>query len=147
MYTFQITLISLLISNQCTSNGVSSFGGSINFESNNGSEKGGGIQLGYGAFNTSHFNITNSTGLINNKFSLFTSASLYNSDGYKYHSFGKGYSGFVSAQYFIDDKNIIKFSGFTGRALNGMAWYAVAESDISNNPRTNYNPKGETDNF
>lgn len=130
-----------------SSSGVSSFGGSINFQSNDGSQPGGTVQLGYGAFNTSHFNISNSTGLIDKKFSLFTSVSLYNSDGYKYHAFGEGYSGFVSGQYIINTKNTIKFTGFLGRSLTGQSWLAVYESDINKDPRTNDDPKGETDNF
>lgn len=129
-----------------STNGVSSFGGSINFESQSGLEKGGEVQLGYGSFNTSHFNISNSTGLINNKFALFTSLSGYNSDGYKYHSDGQGYSAFISGGYY-GKSNTIKFTAFTGRALNGMAWLAVSEDDINKDPRTNYNNSLEKDNF
>ncbi len=128
-----------------SANGTSSYGGSINFESNNGINKETTIQTGYGSFNTQRMNVTHSTGL-NNKFAMFSSLSVYQSDGYKYNSGGNGYSAFVSGGYY-GGKNVIKFTGFTGRSLNQMAWFAVSEDDIKKDPRTNYNPKGENDDF
>lgn len=128
-----------------SSNGTAAYGGSINFESKNGIQKEMTAQLGYGSFNTKRANVTYGSGL-HNKFAVFAGASAYESDGYKYNAFGQGYSGFLSVGYY-NTKDIIKFTGFTGRALNGMAWLPVSEIDILNDPRTNYNPKGEEDDF
>ena len=128
-----------------SANGTSSYGGSINFESNGGLDKETSAQIGYGSFNTQRMNISHSTGL-NNKFAMFSNLSIYQSDGYKYNSGGSGYSAFVSGGYY-GEKDIIKFTGFTGRSINQMAWLAVSESDINTDPRINYNPKGENDDF
>lgn len=128
-----------------SANGTSSYGGSINFESNTGIDKETSAQIGYGSFNTQRMNVSHSTGL-NNKFAMFSNLSIYQSDGYKYNSSGSGYSGFISGGYY-GEKNIIKFTGFTGQSINQMAWFVVSESDIDKDPRTNYNPKGENDDF
>lgn len=129
-----------------SSNGTASYGGSINFESQNGLQKQSMAQIGYGSFNTQRANATYSSGLSKRKLALFTNLSGYKSDGYKYNSGGSGYSGFLSGGYY-GDKNVIKLTGFSGRSLNQMAWFAVSESDIKLDPRTNYNAKGEDDDF
>lgn len=128
-----------------SANGTSSYGGSINFEGNSGINKETSAQIGYGSFNTQRMNVSHSTG-INNKFAMFSNLSIYQSDGYKYNSGGSGYSAFVSGGYY-GEKNVIKFTGFTGRSMNQMAWFAVSEEDINKDPRINYNPKGENDDF
>lgn len=128
-----------------SANGTSSYGGSINFEGNNGIDKETAIQIGYGSFNTQRMNISHSTGL-NKKFAMFSNLSIYQSDGYKYNSSGSGYSSFISGGYY-GEKDVIKFTGFTGKSINQMAWMAVSESDINKDPRINYNPNGENDNF
>lgn len=128
-----------------SANGTSSYGGSINFEGKTGIEKETSAQVGYGSFNTQRANVTFGSG-INKKLAFYTGVSAYQSDGYKYNSGGKGYSAFVSGGYY-GNKNVIKFTGFTGRSLNKMAWFAVSESDINKDPRTNYNPSGENDDF
>ena len=129
-----------------SSNGTSSYGGSINFESKNGLEKGGDLNISDGSFNTKSINTSYSTGLLNDKLSMFGNVSYYDSDGYKYHSGGSGYSAFVSGCYY-GLNNVIKLTAFTGKSLNDMAWYAVSEDDIKKDPKTNYNLEGEKDNF
>lgn len=129
-----------------SSNGTASYGGSINFESKTGLDRGLSAEYGYGSFNTNHVNATYSSGLNKHNLALFTSVSGYKSDGYKYNSSGQGYSAFVSGGYY-GGKNVIKFTGFTGGSMNQMAWFAVSESDIKLDPRTNYNPAGENDDF
>lgn len=128
-----------------SANGTSSYGGSINFEGNSGIDKETSAQIGYGSFNTQRMNVSHSTG-INNKFAMFSNLSVYQSDGYKYNSGGSGYSAFVSGGYY-GEKNVVKFTGFSGRSMNQMAWFAVSEDDINKDPRINYNPKGENDDF
>lgn len=128
-----------------STNGVSSFAGSINFNTPSGVDKGGDVKLTVGSFNTSKLTGSYSTGLIN-KFSLYTNVSTYRTDGYRQRSGGDGGSIFVSGGYF-GEKNKVKFTAFSGHSGNEMAWLAVAESDIKANPKTNYNVNDATDSF
>lgn len=129
-----------------STNGVSSFAGSINFSSPNGFEKGGNIRYTIGSFNSVKLSSTYSTGLSPKKLALYTNASIYQTDGYKYGSGGNGKSLFLSGGYF-GDKNKLKFTGFAGNSKNGMAWQPVSESEVNNNPRTNYNENDAWDDF
>lgn len=129
-----------------SANGTASYGGSINFDSKTGIDKETIAQVGYGSFNTQRANVSYGSGINKKGFALYTGLSAYKSDGYKYNSGGSGYSAFVSGGHY-GSKDVIKFTGFTGRSLNKMAWMAVSESDIKLDPRTNYNPSGENDDF
>lgn len=130
-----------------SSNGVASYAGSINFESPTGLNQSSSVELGYGSFNTRRINGNVSTGLIDGtKNAMYMNFSSYQTDGYKYNSGGMGHSFFVSGGHY-GDKHVIKFTGFTGRAFNQMAWFAVSEDDIENDPRTNYNTPREDDDF
>lgn len=128
-----------------SSYGTASYGGSINFESKNGIDKEFTSQIGYGSFNTKRTNISYGSGLRNN-ISFYGGISLYNTDGYKYNSFGMGYSSFMNIGYY-GSKNILKITGFNGKSLNGMSWLPVSECDIKKDPKINYNRKGEDDDF
>jgi iron complex outermembrane receptor protein len=129
-----------------SSNGTASYGGSINFESKTGVEKEVSAQLGYGSFNTQRANVSFGSGIMDNKTAIYTGISAYQTDGYKYHSGGGGYSIFVSGGHY-GKKNTIKFTGFTGNSVNKMAWFAVSEDSIKKDPRINNNPDGEDDDF
>lgn len=129
-----------------STNGVSSYAGSINFESPTGIDTINEIQLGYGSFNTKRFSITNNTGLNKKKFALYSNFSILETDGYKYNSGTFGYSAFLSGGYY-GNRDIIKVTGFSGRSFNQMAWFAVSETDIKKDPRINYNTKRENDDF
>jgi len=129
-----------------SSNGVSSYGGSINFESPNGFEESAEIEFGYGSFNSKRFNANISTGLDTNKMAFYTNFSTYDTEGYKYNSGSKGYSFFFGGGHY-GDRDIIKLTAFSGRSFNQMAWAAVSEDDIAIDPRTNYNTPVEDDDF
>lgn len=129
-----------------STNGVSSFAGSINFTSPSGFEKGGNIRYTIGSFNSVKLSSTYSTGLSSKKLALYTNASIYETGGYRYDSGGKGTSLFLSGGYF-GDKNKLKFTGFAGSSRNEMAWQPVSETDVNLNPRTNYNANDATDDF
>lgn len=129
-----------------STNGVSSYAGSINFESPTGIDTIKEIQLGYGSFNTKRFSITNSTGKSDKGFALYSNFSTLETDGYKYNSGSFGYSAFLSGGYY-GSKDIVKVTAFSGRSFNQMAWFAVSETDIKNDPRTNYNTPREKDDF
>ena len=128
-----------------STNGVSSYAGSINFQSQNGFNKEADLSLGLGSYDTKRLNFTGGTGLVN-KFAFFSSISLFSSDGYKYNSGGNGSSVFISGGYY-GDKHILKFLAFSGTSQNGQAWQAVSESDIKKDPRTNYDQQDAHDNF
>lgn len=129
-----------------STNGVSSFAGSINFTSPNGFNKSGNVRYTIGAFNSLKLSSTYSTGLSDKKLALYTNASVYQTGGYRYGSDGKGKSLFLSGGYF-GTNNKLKFTGFIGNSQNGMAWQPVSETDINNNPRTNYNKDDAWDDF
>lgn len=129
-----------------SANGTASYGGSINFEGKSGVDKETSAQLGYGSFNTQRVNIGYGSGIGKRKMAFYAGISGYQTNGYKYNSGGKGHSGFLSIGYY-GEKNVIKFTGFTGRSLNQMAWFGVLDSTINKDPRTNDNPSGENDDF
>lgn len=129
-----------------SSNGVASYAGSINFTSPNGWERDGKVELNYGAYNTKRVSTMYSSGLSDKNLSLYASASAFTSDGYRYESGSKGFSAFLSGGYF-GEKDIFKFTTFIGNSKGEMAWLAVSEEDIENDPRTNYNVGDDNDNF
>lgn len=130
-----------------STNGTASFGGSVNYESNFGLEKQTEFELGYGSWNTSMGNFKYGSGLSKNgKWSGYFNLSGFNTDGYRYHSGGKGYLGFVGVQY-LGDTETVKLTAFSGGSNNQMTWYGVSEEDIENDPRTNYNSPDADDNF
>lgn len=130
-----------------SSNGVSSFAGSVNFLSKTGVKASNQIEFDYGSFNTQRYSFTHESGLIgNDNFSIYANLSKFNTDGYKYHSGSDGFLGFLSASYF-GVKSKTTLTTFTGASNNQMAWFAVSEEDIANDPRTNYNDPNADDNF
>lgn len=130
-----------------STNGVSSFAGSINFVTPFGVKEKTELELEYGSYNTSRLNFTHETGLFgNNRFSSYLNVSKFNTDGYKYHSGSEGFSTFLSFAWYGDTETL-KFTGFTGKSNNQMAWFAVSEDDIKTDPRTNYNSPDADDNF
>lgn len=129
-----------------STNGVSSFAGSINFISPNGVDKGGNIRYTSGSFNSTKISSSYSTGLSSKKLALYTSASIYQTDGYRYGSGGNGKSLFLSGGYY-GENNKVKFTSFVGNSRNGMAWQPVSEDELDIDPKTNYNRNDAWDNF
>jgi iron complex outermembrane receptor protein len=128
-----------------STNGVASYAGSINFNSQTGEQRCGSVTLGGGSFNTTNMNISYSTGMIK-KFAFYGNFFIGNTEGYKYNSGNNGSSAFISGGYY-GDRDVVKVTAFTGSSTNSMAWLAVSETDIKKDPRTNYNEKDANDNF
>jgi len=128
-----------------TSNGVASYGGSINFEAKQGFEPETKLELGGGSFNTYKFSIENSTGMMG-KMAFYTRASTFETNGYKYHSGNSGGSFFLHGGYY-GEKDVFKTITFIGNASNRLAWFGVSKDDIDIDPRTNYNTEREWDAF
>jgi iron complex outermembrane receptor protein len=128
-----------------SSNGVSSYAGSINFTSPLGKEENLTIKGTGGSFDTYRVGVTYETGIKNNM-SMYFNMSTYSTNGYKYNSGGSGQSVFIGVNYLTSDRDI-KFTGFSGRSVNEMAWKPVALSDIEKDPRTNYTDQDANDLF
>lgn len=129
-----------------SSNGVASYGGSINFESVNlQKESGADINIGYGSFNTKRLSIgLNSK--VSDKIYLYGRYSKLSSDGYRNNSSTDGQTFFYSGGYF-GKKDIIKFTGFFGESKNGMAYLASSVADIQKDRKNNPLSPNENDDF
>ncbi len=129
-----------------SSNGVASYGGSINFESVDLQKPtGADINIGYGSFNTKRFSLgINSK--ITDKIYLYGRYSKVSSDGYRNNSSTNGQTFFYSGGYYAK-KDIIKVTGFFGESKNGMAYLASSVDDINRNRRHNPLSPNENDDF
>ena len=122
-----------------SSNGSSSFGGSINFQTKSGLNKGSEIQLGTGAFNTQRFNVSTSTGLSKHNLALFANIGGITTDGFRDNSGSHGGSIFLSGGYY--GKGLIsKLNFFNGISENKQAWEGATDAQLAKN--YNYNPRG-----
>ncbi len=117
--------------------GVSSYGGSINFNSLEFSDSiTGYATAGIGSYGTMQF----SAGVNTKHF--FINGSYSTTDGHKYNSFNKSYSTFYGATW----KNLTLY-GYIGKQRNGMAWLGEPLDSIHKDPRYNSNKPSETDDF
>lgn len=126
--------------------GTTSFGSSINLETNSIINPEVTGEVGMGSFNTFKTSYGFTTGLLKDKFSFSSRFSHLTSDGFRYNSYTKGYTYFGQAGYFTKN-NIIKVYGFSGQSSNGMAWLAPTKYDIDKDYRTNLNTSEEKDKF
>ncbi len=131
-----------------SSNGVASYAGSINFESINieGREQGGQLEVGLGSYDSYRVNTSMSSGMIDDKWSLYGSFSKIMSDGYRYNTETNSHSFFFSGGYF-GENDMIKINAFDAGSKNGLGYMAVAESDLEEDPRTNYLNENDDDDF
>lgn len=128
-----------------SSNGVSSYAGSINFQSVSligvsGSE----IGVNYGSYQTYRVYGEHKSIYKPNQ-GFYIRVSALGTDGYKYHSGNTSYSGFLSGSK-VFGKHQLKLSGFIGNQKNEMAWIGVSKQQIDDDPQTNAN-SDEVDNF
>ena len=129
-----------------SSNGVSSFGGSLNFQTKDGLVKGTDIQLGAGSFNTTRFNIATSTGLSKHKLALFGNIGGITTDGFRDNSGSKGGSAFISLGYF-GKSSITKLNLLTGVSQNKQAWMGSTDEALIANYKDNPRGGDNMDNF
>jgi len=131
-----------------STNGTSSYAGSINFQSIDlrNSSPGAELQLMAGSFNTYRAAAELFSGLQKGKFAFYSRFTKTNSRGYRHHTGTDSYSFFFSGAYF-DKNNMVKITGFTGQSKNGLAYSPVAISDIRVEPRTNYINENDIDDF
>ncbi|MCP4459782.1 MAG: TonB-dependent receptor [Cytophagales bacterium] len=131
-----------------SSNGVSSYGGSINFESRNliGKEANSSIEIGAGSYGTYRANVQHFTGISKKGFGLMSSFSKLTSDGYKDHTSTDASSFFLTGGYF-GERDIMKITLFTARSENGLGYYTIDKSILDDDPTYNNLTANDKDDF
>lgn len=121
--------------------GISSYGGSINFEPLKFADKLSGFaEYGFGSYNTFTFGGgVNSPNAFLNLYSVET-------DGYRDHVYNNSVSLFYGAKYDFKAHEF-KFYGFVGHQKNGMGWMGELLDSIYINPRKNSQLEHEEDKF
>jgi iron complex outermembrane recepter protein len=119
--------------------GVSSYGGSINFESIQHDKATQELSISGGSYNT-----LNATAAVSSKRG-WARASFARTDGFKYHSGNKSGSFFYGLDLW-PKKNITLY-GFVGVQENKMAWIGSPMDSIKKDRRYNSNKDWETDQF
>ena len=129
-----------------STNGTSSYIGSINFESFNLKEKSyNNFHTDFGNYKSNRI-IVNSQKLLDTDFPLYIRYSDISTDGYKYNSFNHSKSVFLSTAFYTE-KNIVKLVGFFGQQSNGMAWLGAPKDSIKNDRKYNTHYGNEYDLF
>jgi len=131
-----------------SSNGVASYGGSVNFESTrlNQEEPSAELQLLGGSFKTFRFSGEVNTGKLNNDLAFYSRFTRTGSNGYKNSSGSDSYSYFFSGGY-LGEKDVLKITAFAGKTQNDQSYLPVLLSDINLDDKTNYNHPNDTDDF
>ncbi len=131
-----------------SSNGVASYGGSVNFESARLNQEGpsGSLEFTGGSYRTFRKSLELSTGKMDNNLAFYSRFSRIGSDGYKRNSGSDAYSFFMTGGY-IGDRDIIKVTALAGKTENDQSYLPVLLTDIEDDPRTNYNHPNDTDDF
>jgi iron complex outermembrane receptor protein len=121
-----------------TKSGVSSYGGSMNFNSQKFSDKRLTVNAGIfgGSYNSSGVNVGVSTP------NFFINGSRGTTDGFKNNTFNKSKSVFYGAK-----SENIEFYGFVANQKNGMGWLGEPLDLILQDPQYNSNTPDETDDF
>jgi len=119
-------------------NGVSSYGGSINFESlkYNKNDISASLMFNMATHGTRGVNATVKGT------NFYVSGSLLHTDGYRNNSSHEGKSVFYGGKF-----GNFELTGFIGAQKNDMAWLGETLEAIKANPRTNSNTEDETDDF
>lgn len=132
-----------------SSNGVSSYAGSINFASPNlFSEKSSSVEAGinYGSFNTGRLYAEYNSGKSDKGYSAYLRASSISTDGYVDNAYHNGKSVFYGFGRAFGD-NRLKLVGFIGNQQNGMAWIGATQEMLNESSTANGNSPDERDDF
>lgn len=121
-----------------SSNGVGSFGGSINISTNEVNTKPyAEINNSYGSFNTWKHTIKAGSGLIGNHFTTDFRVSKISSDGFIDRASSDLKSFYFSTAY-LNNKSSLRFNIFSGKEKTYQAWYGISEADLKTNRTINY---------
>ena len=129
--------------------GYPSIGGSINIITSNFSDKPKfELSASAGSFNTRKYSAKFSSGLINNKYSVYAKLSKMLSDGYRDNSWIDFNSYHVSAVRY-DEKLTTQINLFGGPVSDGLAFYGLPKSYINDKDlrKTNFVQPNEIENF
>lgn len=138
-----------------STNGVGSFGASVNMSTNELIEKATAeINNSVGSFNTFKHTIKASSGLLNNRFTIDARLSKITSDGYIDRASSNLQAFYFSAGYF-GKKSSLRLNIFSGNEKTYQAWNGINEATLKTNrtfnvsgtekPGTPY--ANETDNY
>ena len=110
-----------------STNGASSFGGSVNLETTELREKAyGEVSSSYGSYNTHKETVKFGTGLINNRWAFDGRASNVQSDGYIDRASSDLKSYYLSGGYY-GKKLSVKAIAFAGKEKTYQSWYGTPE--------------------
>ncbi|MEM6643474.1 MAG: TonB-dependent receptor [Bacteroidota bacterium] len=131
-----------------SSNGVSSYGGSVNFESINlaNKEAYSQVQLGAGSFDTYRANFQNFTGISEKGWGFLTSFSKLTSTGFRDNTDSNATSLFVTGGKYSEN-DVFKLTFFTARSENGLAYLPEADSVVRANKTFNSLDANNVDDF
>ena len=129
-----------------SSNGMASFGASINIESQNPSTTPfGEANVSFGNFKTQKYTVQAGTGkILNNKLSVDARFSKIDSDGYIDRSWADLISYDVTALYELNEKTKFRFQNMFGKEQTYQAWNGINQETLDKNRR--YNTSGEIKN-
>jgi iron complex outermembrane recepter protein len=127
--------------------GSPSFGGSVNLQSIDLSQKSGTeAQIAAGSFGTRFATVGYQTGLLSNGFALYSRLSANETDGFREHSGIQQRNLFVSAAK-QGEKSQWKLTGFSGHEQQQQSWEAVDPESLSSDMRVNPLSPDDRDNF
>jgi iron complex outermembrane receptor protein len=130
-----------------STNGVASFGGSVNILTKNLAPKQSAtINFGVGSFGSSRATLEYQSGMIKNKLAFYGRISNLQTNGYRTNSGAKITSYLFSAGYFWK-KSILKLNIFGGNAENNLAYNGIDANTLNSNRTFNPLVNGEKDAF
>ena len=127
--------------------GSPSYGGSVNFAGVDMSETaGGGVDLGYGSYDTSRMSAFWQSGRLDNGVALYARASQVTTDGYRRDSGVEQRTVFAGASW-QGRKTSVRMFGFTGDEDTDLAFLAVEPEILETDPQYNPMRPEEDDSF
>lgn len=130
-----------------STNGVASFGGSVNILTKNLAPKQSAtVNFGVGSFGSSRATLEYQSGMIKNKLAFYGRISNLQTNGYRTNSGAKITSYLFSAGYFWK-KSILKLNIFGGNAENNLAYNGIDANTLNSNRTFNPLVNGEKDAF
>ncbi|MCS7028647.1 MAG: TonB-dependent receptor [Bacteroidia bacterium] len=121
-----------------SSNGAASYGGSINYVTQDLlHDPAFNVQLGYGSFNSKRATAEYHTGLLKNKFAFYGRFSNTYTDGYRQNS-GSNINSYMFSGGYFGKNSVLKFNFFGGKEQSKLAYLAIDKKTLDTNRR--YNP-------
>lgn len=122
-----------------SSNGMASFGASVNIETQNPSKDPyAEANLSFGSFNTQKYTIQAGTGkILNHKLSIDGRFSKINSDGYIERASADLLAYDITAHYELNEKTRFRFQNMYGKEKTYQAWNGIDGETMKRNRRFN----------